>query len=74
MKPYHNLPAEQRETQRLADQFNADERLWEKLAASRKLRRILKPGLSRKKHQKLDLAEFDAKRHPQSAVGREEIQ
>jgi len=29
MNPYYNLPPEQRLTQRLVDQFNTDERLWE---------------------------------------------
>jgi hypothetical protein len=28
MNPFYNLPAEQRFTQRLVDQFNADERHW----------------------------------------------
>jgi hypothetical protein len=49
MKPYYNLPPHQREAQRLADEFNADERLWEKLEPLRKLRRLLKPRLSKKK-------------------------
>ena len=31
MNPYYNLPPEQRATQQLVDQFNADERLWRKL-------------------------------------------
>ena len=32
VNPYYNLPPEQRETQRFVDKFNADERLWKKLA------------------------------------------
>jgi len=31
MKPYNNLPEHQHPVQRLADQFNADERQWQKV-------------------------------------------
>ena len=41
MNPYFNLPAHQWFTQRLVDQFNADEGLWEKLAPRRRARRKL---------------------------------
>ena len=56
MNPYYNLPPEQRFTQRLADQFNADERLWKKLEP----RKMLK---------KLDLLEFARERPPLECVG-----
>ena len=38
MNPYYNLPPEQRTTQRLVDQFNADKRLWKKLEPKRRAR------------------------------------
>jgi len=56
-------------TQRLADQFNADERLWKKLEPRRRLRRKAKPRLSRKKLKKLALAEFAKARPPQDCIG-----
>ncbi len=49
MNPHYNLPPEQRATQRLVDQFNADEALWHKLEPRRHLRRKSQPRLSRKK-------------------------
>ena len=45
MNPYSNLPPEQRATQRLVDQFNADERLWKKLEPKRAARRKSRPRL-----------------------------
>jgi hypothetical protein len=69
MNPYHSLPPEQRFTQRLVDQFNADERLWKKLEPGRKARRKLRPRLSKKKLKKLNLAEFANARRPQDCVG-----
>jgi hypothetical protein len=70
MNPYYNLPPERRATQRLVDQFNADERLWEKLEPRRRARRKLLPCLSRKKRKKLDLQEFAMARPPQDCIGR----
>jgi len=35
MISYFNLPSAQRRTQQIADQFNADEQLWESLKDSR---------------------------------------
>lgn len=64
-----NLPPEQRFTQRVVDQFDADERLWEKLETRRQLRRKLRPRLSKKKLKKLDLAEFAKAKLPQDCVG-----
>lgn len=46
MNPYYNLTPKQRFTQRLVDQFNADEHLWKKLAPRRRLRRNLRPRLA----------------------------
>ena len=64
MNPYYNLPPEQRATQQLVDQFNADERLWKKLEAKWRARRKLRPRPSRKRVRKLYLQEF-AKARPQ---------
>ena len=69
INPYHNLPLEQRATQRLVDQFNADERLWKKLEPKRRARRKLRPRLSRKKLRKLNLLEFAKARPPLECVG-----
>jgi hypothetical protein len=64
-----NLPPEQRFTQRVVDQFNADERLWEKLEPRRRLRHKLLSHLSEKQLKKLDLEEFAKARPPQDCVG-----
>ncbi len=70
MNAYYNLPPEQRATQRLVDQFNADERLWIKLEPRRRVRRKLRPSLSRKKLKELDLLEFATTRPPLDCIGR----
>lgn len=62
MNPYYNLPPHQRATQRLADDFNAAERLWESLAGRRRLRRQLRPKLSKEQHRKLNCLEFERAR------------
>ena len=69
MNPYHNLPPQQRRMQRLADQFNADERLWKKLEPRRQARRKLLAGLSRKRLKELDLLEFATAKPPQDCIG-----
>ena len=69
MNAYFNLPPEQRATQRLVDQFNADARLWKKLEPRRRVRRKLLSRLSQKKLKELDLAEFAAARPPQECIG-----
>jgi hypothetical protein len=70
MNPYYNLPPEQRFTQRLVDQFNADERLWKKLEPLRRARRkVLRWILTRKQLKNLDLAEFAKARPPLDCVG-----
>ena len=69
MNPYYNLPPEQRMTQRLVDQFNADARLWKKLEPKRRVRRKVRPRLSRRKLKRLDLLEFAKARPPQECIG-----
>lgn len=70
MNPYYNLPPEQRPLQRLVDQYNADARLWRRLAPRRRARRkLLRRVLSRKKLKKLDLREFARARPPQDCIG-----
>ena len=69
MNPYYNLPPEQRRTQRLVDQFNADEKLWKKLEPKRLARRKLPPRRSPKKLKNIDLLEFAKARPPQDAIG-----
>ena len=59
MDPYYNLPLHQRAGQRLIDQFNAAEHLWESLEWKRRLRCVIHPKLSKKKHQSLDLLDFE---------------
>jgi hypothetical protein len=70
MNSYYNLPAEQIGVQRLVDQFNADERLWERLEPSRHARRKLRPHLTKKQLRKLDLLEFAKAAPPLECVGR----
>jgi hypothetical protein len=70
MNSYYNLAPEQRFTQRLVDQFNADERLWKKLEPRRRARRkLLRWFLSPEKLKKLDLLEFARERPPLECVG-----
>ncbi|MBM4142646.1 MAG: hypothetical protein FJ225_03500 [Lentisphaerae bacterium] len=65
-----NIPKRQQITQRLADQFNADERLWEKLEPRRRLRRKLRPRLSPGKHKNFDLLDFARAQPPKDCIGR----
>ena len=69
MNPYYSMPPEQRATQHLVDQFNADERLWKKLEPKRRLRCKLRPRLSKKTLKMPDLAEFAEARPPQDCIG-----
>jgi len=55
--------------QRLADQFNADERLWESLETLRRLRRKLHPRMKARKRKKLDLLDFANAQPPKDCVG-----
>ena len=68
MTQYFNLPPEQRLVQQLADQFNADERLWRSLEPRRRLRRKGRLRLSARQHRLLDLLEFAKVRPPQDCV------
>jgi len=57
-------------TPRLVDQFNADERLWRKLAPRRRARRkLLRRVLSRRRLKEIDLREFATERPPQECIG-----
>lgn len=69
MNPYYNLPPEQHMTQRLVDEFNADERLWKKLEPKRRACRKLRPRPSRKGLKELDLLEFGRARPLQDCIG-----
>jgi len=69
MNPYSNLPPEQRPTQRLVDQFNADERLWKKLEPKRAARRKIRPRLSAAKLKHLALQELAQASPPQDCIG-----
>ena len=69
MNPYYNIPAGQRITQKIVDQFNADERLWQKLEPKRRLRRKMRPCLLRKKLKELALLEFAKARLPVDCTG-----
>ena len=65
MNPYYNLPPEQRVTQRMVDQYNADARRWNKLVPRRRARRrLLSRFLSRRMLKKLALLEFAKARPP----------
>ena len=64
-----NLPVGQQLTQQIADEFNADESLWESLAPLRKLRKLLYPKKGRRKRQQLDLAEFARHQPPKDCIG-----
>ena len=64
-----NLPVRQQLTQRIADEFNADESLWESLAPLRKLRKLLYPKMGRRERQRLDLAEFARHQPPKDCIG-----
>ncbi|MBN2564051.1 MAG: hypothetical protein JXQ75_24315 [Phycisphaerae bacterium] len=63
-----NLPDRQQVTQSLADQFNADERVWADLEPLRRLRRLLRPGVSCRKRKQEDLADFAHARPPKDCV------
>jgi hypothetical protein len=68
MNPHPNLPLPQRHTQRLVEQFNASERLWQSLAGRRKLRRQLRPNMSVKRRTKLDLLDFGKVQPPADCI------
>lgn len=64
-----NLPSAQQSVQMLADQFNADERLWESLEPLRVLRRKLHPRMKASKLKELDLRDFAKAQAPKDCVG-----
>jgi hypothetical protein len=64
-----NLPVHQQSAQVLADQFNADERLWESLAPLRELRRKRHPRMKKSKLKILDLLDFARAQRPRDCVG-----
>jgi hypothetical protein len=64
-----HLSVHQQLTQHLADQFNADERLWANLGPLRRLRRLLHPAMSQRKRKKLDLADFARAQPPKDCIG-----
>jgi hypothetical protein len=70
MTHYKNVPPEQREVQRLIDQWNADEALWRRLARRRRARRHVLSELSEAELRELDLREHAAQRPPDSCIGR----
>ena len=65
---YPNLPERQQFTQHLADQFNADERLWASLEPQRRRRRLACSRLSCRCRNALDLAEFARAQPPKDCV------
>jgi len=65
MNLYYNLPPRQRFAQRLVNQFNADENLWNSLAPRRLARRKLsRKLLPRRVLKRIELIEFTGKRPP----------
>jgi hypothetical protein len=63
-----NLPENQQFTQRLADQFNADERLWMSLEPMRLLCRALHPRMNRWNPEKLELVDFVRAQPPKDCL------
>ena len=68
-----NLPAGQQTVQVLADQFNADEKLWESLEPLRELRRTLHPRMKARKRRQLDLLDFAKAQAPKDCVGHRRV-
>lgn len=66
---YYNLSPEQHAVQRLVDQWNADERLWQKLELRRRLRRARRKNLTEAQLRELDLREFAIAKHPADCIG-----
>ena len=65
----YNLPPEQRRIQRFVDQWNADERLWQKLAPRRRLLRAVRMNLTETQLHELDLRDFARAKPPVDCVG-----
>lgn len=64
-----SLPERQRFAQVLADEFNADERLWGSLEPLRELRRFRHPRMKVRKRKALDLLDFANAQAPKDCVG-----
>ena len=69
MITYFSLPAAQRKTQQIADQFNAAEELWSRLAAKWLGRRELYSDLSPELQIQFDLLEFAMAQSPKDCIG-----
>ena len=69
MKSHPHLPDAQQFLQRLADKFNADEALWQKIEQQRLLRRKTLRRLTKKQRGALDLLEFTLSRPPDDCIG-----
>lgn len=67
---YPNLPGSQRDSQRLVDQFNADEAHWRSLEPRRRLRRKILRRLKKEEHRALDLLEFSKLRPADDCIAR----
>ena len=65
----YNLSPEQRRVQRSVDQWNADERVWQKLARRRRLRRAVQKNLTEDQLRELDLRDFTRAKPPMDCVG-----
>ncbi len=68
MNFYRNIPCNQRFAQKLIDNFNEDEILWNRLEVRRKDRRK-KLNISEMLQRALDILEFESKRHPDDCIG-----
>jgi len=69
MRPYYNLPAEQRRVQQLVTEFDADQQLWRSLERKRALRRKLPVRILAKHRKQLDLLDSAVARAPQDCIG-----
>ena len=69
MRPYYNLPAEQRRVQQLVTEFDADQQLWRSLERKRALRRKLPVRILAKHRKQLDLLDAAVARAPQDCIG-----
>jgi hypothetical protein len=65
----YNLPPEQHRVQRLVDQWNADEGLWQKLAPRHRLRRAARKNLTEAQLRELDLRDFASAKPPADSIG-----
>lgn len=69
MKPYNNLPAQQRQAQRIANEFDAEEQRWRSQGRKRRNRRMRRPNLSPEAHNALDQLEFARARPILDCIG-----